>query len=484
MDILSLIKRYRVQLSLLLICLASLTLFYPSLNYYFFQDDWLHFNISRAENVNDILNFFKFRQDIIGWRPIPKQVFFFLIQTIFKMSPVVAHLVIFAFFMGTILFIFSLTKLVLKDPKAGLIASFLYSTAAFHFISLSWISAGENIIGAFFFIAATYFFYLFFDRKKFVFYVLSNLFFIMSLSSTEFAMTWPLFITFIWLILKPKVLFKKYLTIFKYMIPSILLIIVYLILRFIIFPLPARADYRITVDFQIFNTLSWYILWLFNLPEVLKYNFLLSSLSFTKDPTFIEPFQQYKTSLLILVSIAILSLSIFLLTNFRKILLLATLAISTFIISLFPVLFLPTHTFPYYLSIPSVSIFIFFSYLIAKSLKKSSSYLLPTVLFLASWFLASFLTLSFTKKTHWVTGEENISRVAVNLAKSKYPALPKDSTIVLYPSTQMIKQALMDQEAIKEIYEDPTLKTIYVSGVNDIENEQNNVYILKLDPIL
>ena len=42
----------------------------------------------------------------------------------------------------------------------------------------------------------------------------------------------------------------------------------------------------------------------------------------------------------------------------------------------------------------------------------------------------------------------------------------------------------MDQEAIKEIYEDPTLKTIYVSGVNDIENEQNNVYILKLDPIL
>jgi len=460
MDILSLIKRYRVQLSLLLICLASLTLFYPSLNYYFFQDDWLHFNISRAENVNDILNFFKFRQDIIGWRPIPKQVFFFLIQTIFKMSPVVAHLVIF-----------------------GLIASFLYSTAAFHFISLSWISAGENIIGAFFFIAATYFFYLFFDRKKFVFYVLSNLFFIMSLSSTEFAMTWPLFITFIWLILKPKVLFKKYLTIFKYMIPSILLIIVYLILRFIIFPLPARADYRITVDFQIFNTLSWYILWLFNLPEVLKYNFLLSSLSFTKDPTFIEPFQQYKTSLLILVSIAILSLSIFLLTNFRKILLLATLAISTFIISLFPVLFLPTHTFPYYLSIPSVSIFIFFSYLIAKSLKKSSSYLLPTVLFLASWFLASFLTLSFTKKTHWVTGEENISRQTVKLAKSKHPALPRNSTILLYPSTEMIKQALMDQNALKAIYDDPTLRTSYVDNTNNIKKEEDSIYILKIDPV-
>src|SRR3989344_8141419 len=103
MDILNLIKRYQVQLSLLVICLVSLTLFYPSLNYYFFQDDWFHFNISKAQNFKEFISFFQFRQDIIGWRPIPKQIFFFLLQTIFQSSPFLAHIIIFAFFTGTIL---------------------------------------------------------------------------------------------------------------------------------------------------------------------------------------------------------------------------------------------------------------------------------------------------------------------------------------------------------------------------------------------
>ena len=71
----------------------------------------------------------------------------------------------------------------------------------------------------------------------------------------------------------------------------------------------------------------------------------------------------------------------------------------------------------------------------------------------------------------------------MTLAKSKYPTLPENSTIVLYPTDNTVKQSLMDQNAMRVIYNDPTLKTIYVSSVNEIESEQKNVYILKLDPI-
>ena len=482
MDILSQIKRYQIQLSLLLICLASLTLFYPSLNYYFFQDDWLHFNISRAENVNDILNFFKFRQDIIGWRPIPKQVFFFLLQTIFRSNPFLAHIIIFTFFAGTILLVNSFTKLVLKNPTAGFFAAFLYSTAAFHFVSISWVSAGENIIGTFFFILSAYLFMLFIYKKKLTYYISSFISFLMSLASTEFAVTWPLFILFaVYISGRPKK-FERFLKIFKYILPTLILIIIYLVLRLFVFQLPAKTDYQILINIKALNTLLWYFLWLLNLPEVLKYNFLFSSFSFSKDLTFMNPFSLYLKPITLFFSLTVFSLLILSVNNFRKNLSLAFITLLAFTISLFPVLFLPFHTFPYYLSIPSLTVIISFSLLAANSLSKSKLYLFATIIFVSSWFLTSHLTLSFTKRTHWVTGEENISRQVVKLAKSKHPALPRDSTILLYPSTEMIKQALMDQNAIKAIYDDPTLRTSYVDNTNDIKREEDSIYILKIDP--
>ena len=468
-------------LSFLSIIGVSFVLFYPSLNYYFFQDDWFHFNISNAENINDVLNFFQFRQDIIGWRPIPKQVFFFLIQTIFKMNPLIAHLVIFAFFVGTILFIFFLTRLVLNDSKAGLIASFLYSTAAFHFISLSWVSAGENIIGAFFFVAAAYFFFSFFKNKKLVFYIFSYLFFIMSLASTEFAITWPLFIFYIWFILNPKLKSDKFLKILKYIVPTILLIIIYLIFRLVVFQLPAKADYQIAINFKAFNTLFWYILWLLNLPEVFKYHFLLTDFSLTKE--FMGVFKFYLKPTILLFSLTLFALLVLTFNNFQKNMSLAVITFFTFTTSLFPVLFLPQHTFPYYLSIPSVAVFIFFSYLIVKSLKKSGRYVLPAIIFLVSWYFISYLSLSFTKKTHWVTGEENISREIVTLAKSKYPTLPENSTIVLYPTDNTVKQSLMDQNAMMVTYNDPTLSTIYARNSSDIKSEKGMIYLLKFNSV-
>src|SRR3989344_1006347 len=483
MDILNLIKRYQVQLSLLVICLVSLTIFYPSLNYYFFQDDWFHFNITNINNLSEFLDFFRFRQDIIGWRPIPKQVFFFLLQTFLGMNALVAHLIVFPFFIGTIICLFSLTQLVLKNSIAGFIAAFLYSTSAFNFISLSWISAGENIIGTFFFILSAYLFMLFIYKKKLTYYISSFISFLMSLASTEFAVTWPLFILFAVYISGGQHKFERFLKIFKYILPTLILIIIYLVLRLFVFQLPAKTDYQILINIKALNTLLWYFLWLLNLPEVLKYNFSFSSFSFSKDLTFMNPFSPYLKPTILFFSLTVFSLLILSVNNFRKNLSLAFITLLAFTISLFPVLFLPLHTFPYYLSIPSLAVIISFSLLAANSLSKSKLYLFATIIFVSSWFLTSHLTLSFTKKTHWVTGEENISRVAVNLVKSKYPALPKGSAIVLYPSTQMVKQALMDQDAIKAIYKDPTLKTIYVNSVNDIESQQNNVYILKLDPV-
>src|SRR3989344_7144783 len=75
-----------------LIFAFSLFLFYPSLNYYFFQDDWFVLNWVRTGNL---LSFFEFRTDIIYWRPISMPIFFWIGEKIFGLNPLGFHLLSF-----------------------------------------------------------------------------------------------------------------------------------------------------------------------------------------------------------------------------------------------------------------------------------------------------------------------------------------------------------------------------------------------------
>src|SRR3989338_10225378 len=80
-------SRTKLFFALILILCVSFALYYSSLNYFFFQDDFFEINISRADNVNEYLNFFKFRNDIIAYRPISLQNYFFISHHIFGLNP-------------------------------------------------------------------------------------------------------------------------------------------------------------------------------------------------------------------------------------------------------------------------------------------------------------------------------------------------------------------------------------------------------------
>src|SRR3989338_11085658 len=79
--------RVKVFLLIIFAFCISLLLYGQSLNYFFFQDDFFEINISRADNVNEYLNFFKFRNDIIAYRPISLQNYFFISHHIFGLNP-------------------------------------------------------------------------------------------------------------------------------------------------------------------------------------------------------------------------------------------------------------------------------------------------------------------------------------------------------------------------------------------------------------
>lgn len=458
MDILSLIKKYQVQLVFLIICITSFALFYPSLNYYFFQDDWFVLNWVRT---GDLKSFFEFRTDIIYWRPLSMPSFFWMSKNLFGFNPFGYHLATFIFHLINILLLAYLTDLLLKSKKAALITAFLYSTASFHFMSLSWLSLAWNVIGLLFFQIALIFYLSF--RKKAFFYnaVLALIFFIFAILSNEFTIVFPLALIISDFILGSKFNFDYLRNNFVLMCSSAI-VVAYLTIRIFIYPIPSEAEYSIAVDQRIFKNILWYALWLLNLPEELKYQVILSKFQITQ--IFLNAAKNYLPYILILFVANLITLFAILVGGVRnkssRLLVAATIF---FTLGLMPVLILPNHSFPYYLTIPSLFVFILIGKASSSYFKnmKSKRAVMIILSFIVTWVALSLLTLILTRKIHWITAEQNLSREKIEFIKNQYPTLPRGLIVEIPNSSKQIIQSLMDQDALKVIFNSDDIKTIY-----------------------
>src|SRR3989338_7146981 len=130
-------KKYSIWLIFLLIFSTTFALYYPSLNYYFFQDDWFVLNWVKFQSF---ISFFSFRTDIIYWRPITMPMFFKLNNILFGINPTGYHLVAFLFHFANIILIAKILRELKVSKKSAILGSFIYAVAAFHFVPLSWLS--------------------------------------------------------------------------------------------------------------------------------------------------------------------------------------------------------------------------------------------------------------------------------------------------------------------------------------------------------
>ena len=137
---------------------VSLTLYYSSLDYYFFQDDFFEINISKAQNFSQYLDFFKFRDDIIAYRPISLQHYFFVSTKIFGLDPSGFRLITFIFFFSSAVLIIQVIKKITQNLNIGVLCASLWLLSSIHFMSLTWIAAAYNIIGTFFWLLTSLFF--------------------------------------------------------------------------------------------------------------------------------------------------------------------------------------------------------------------------------------------------------------------------------------------------------------------------------------
>ncbi|MBI3282927.1 hypothetical protein HYZ70_02520 [Candidatus Curtissbacteria bacterium] len=434
------------RLFLLLTVPAAVILFYPSLNYYFFQDDW--FVINWVQD-SDFLSLFKFRTDIIYWRPLSMPIFFKATGLAFNFNPLFFHLLTFIFHITNSALIYLLFRELKFAKRIAAFIALLYATASFHFIPLSWLSTSSYVLGPTFIFSAL----IFFLKNRLA---ISFALFLIGLLCSEFILTFiPVAV-----LLSQK--FKKG---FFALIPFIAVALVYLTARFVVFPLPSQGQYELVIAPKIITNLFWYFVGSFNMPEALSTVFYFTHLR--ESLAAAAQFWKYFSLpiLLVAATAAIFKAAV----TIKQ----SVVAVGLFLAGIFPVILLPFHFYPMYVVVASLGIF----FALAASFGKLKSWQAPAmVTYSLIWFISSFLTLSFTRTNHWLVNQQAISKAYVTYAKSavfdppagsaflfRYPSIEfsQKHGLTIVQNEQNIRQALNDQDAMQVIYKDKSLMSFY-----------------------
>ncbi len=463
--------RFKFALPISLIFFSTILIYFQSLGYYFFQDDWFILN---SLNTQHLTYFFKPQTDIIYYRPLGMQTFFYLSHKLFGLNPFGYHVISFSLHIINASLLFSLLYKVFKTRLSAMLGAFIWATAPFHFMTLSWLSLSWNVFGTFFTLCALHFYLQFLSKSKLVYLFIVYVLFLLALASFEFALITPFFlVVFAFFFLNKK--FSDVLRKSKGLILAMLATgLVYLAMRFVFFQIPAIEGYRIELNFASAKTLLWYFLWLLNVPEELKYQVVLSKMQLT--PSIVKDGTAF---LLPTIVASLLTIAFFLAVIYRSKVKNNVIlgAVLIFVLYISPVIFLPSHTYSYYLTMSSLGLVLLVSKAVLLLQKRPEGTILVTI-FACIWFFSSFLTVSLSRQTHWVTMEQSISRSAVEMIQNAVPSpIAAGSEVTIQTGDTMLKVALSDQEALQVLFGDRTIKTIYHQNPYTIPRQTD--YLLK-----
>ena len=448
--------------------LLSTIFFKSSFDVFFSQDDYFHFVKSmEVNNLASFIKLFTFKIDNYGfYRPITDNVYFLLSQKIFKEKIFLYHFFNFSIFFASTYFVFKIFLITFRENKKALFASFIYAISSFHFTSLSYISAVEEIFAAFFFFLTVF---CFLEKRR-----LGLIFFILALFSRESAVSLPLVVLLLELLEEKKA---------KRSLPYFLTLLAYLFLRLANGLFPDLSVYAVTfLPKTVFNNIFWYFLWGFGAPENL---IDFTGPGFKFNSQFFAPFPLLTKSIIILLFTIVF---LFLISCFRRIRILKNgknfwLYILWFLISVLPFVFLTNHRFAFYLEIPFFGLAGLFTLLVYDSKKLRYLFLLLTC-------VLSFLTVDYYSKTYWAINRAKISQKLIVFMKGKYPFLTKGSIIYFEsdkdyfsPSVQwgdsstQAKIALSGCNGLRFFYNDSKLECYFESDQNPPGDSENVIKV-------
>lgn len=368
------------------IILLAFLLFLPALSNYFSHDDFFNLQLAKISSVGDFLRFFDLlhHPDRVGsYRPLTTQVYF-LMSYFFNLSPLPLHLIAFVVFFADIFLVHKLSRILLGEEKPALLTTFLYAVSATHFAHLFWPSLFQETGLIFFFLASV----LLFVRER---YVLAFLAMIGGFMAKETAIMIPIILTLL-------LLYQKRWGQWWKLIPYYSATGIFMFIHLVYFGLPPGSVYKLDFSLKFVNTLAWYVLWSFNLPEMFV--------------DFVGPGLRINPNLLQFYGLEVLAIMVFFLLTIisliatwrRRSAKLVVFSLGWFLATLLPVVFLPWHKFTYELGVPLVGLVLLFS----KMMEKVTPRVLT--LFCFAWLVTSLLTLRLTIQTHWITTGPQITR--------------------------------------------------------------------------
>lgn len=438
---------------------ASAFLYKDSFTGYFFQDDWFTWKISSVKNLTDVFKFFIPRQDVIYYRPLGMQVPFFLLKSLFGINSLAFHIVTFATHAINIVLVYLLINSILKKSKLALFSAFIYATSAVHLIPFYWFSTYPFVLGpTAFFLSFWLYIKSQIQGKGKIIYIFSIITYGLGILVNEMVIILPAVIL-LYLLLFPT---KKS---FKILIPYFLIALIILLLRFGFYPAPVKESYNIGLGMNIISNFKTYFFWSFNWSEIITEQMIRP---FIFNNLIMQDYANYAyVSILTLVTLSIIILSgSFLLIKSKKnksSWKFVLLGVGWFMIGLSPVIFFSGHKFAYYLPISLVGLLLVLNVLFEAVYVSVSRYtkilgLSVQILILLLWILTSVVTIDLGIKQHWAPRRAKISKFLIDkVAKDKSVV----ENIVYIDNTSENKLALNDQDALKIIFNNDSIITIY-----------------------
>ena len=444
---------------LLLILLISFLLYSPSLFNFFSHDDFFHLKISRAENLADFVNFFNLITAPEGFghfRPLTTQVFYSL-SYIFNLNPISLHIISFIAFFAVIFLVYKTINVILKDGKTSLIGAFLYGTSSIHFGHLYYLGAFQELGFALFFFAGNLAFIKYLRTGRIRYGVLTTLAFMGTLLSKESAVIFlpTLMLVYFFVKFKESIKPKKF-SLASFLVLNSLFLILYLYLHTFYYGFAKGDSYIWDFSTKVLNTIFWYGLWSFNLPEMLV-DFV--GPGFNVNPNLMKYYGREIIPIVVLFALLLLILCFALFQSLRGAQRRSNLllfSIIWFLLTLLPYSFLPWHKFTFELTVPLFGIVLALSLLLRLSNKKL------TVIFLFTWFTLSLLTNILTYKTHWIVSGGRAAHEVKQYIDKNYLSLV-GKQIIFYDTeldkmlpwspSQVLSQTLSGKNFFEVLYE-------------------------------
>lgn len=384
------------------------TVFKSSLLYYFFQDDWFTFTISRASNINEFLSFFIPRTDVVYYRPIGMQIYFYLMNNLFGVNHIAfrwSSIIINSF--NAYLVYRLLLKFKFKQSLA-IFAGLFFAGSVAVYIPFFWSATFPFILGPLFFIAS----FLSFVYESKLGKILALIFFILGMLTLENTIILPVLFILWGFIYKKKILYKD-------VFPYFALVMFYVILRTIIFPPPLIQSYEISLN--IASTLRNYLLWLFNWPEEIGRQMIGP---FSISTIFIKNFRNYvyrwtlSSAIVIVMTIVIPFIAGIFKKKKISINKNSMFGLLWIIISLTLLILFSNHMFPYYLPVTLFGFIIFITGLLSQFVEsfhiKSFVLLFYLSVIIAFWYWAGFNVIKFNQKVHWATKRARMAKYVID----------------------------------------------------------------------